>query len=527
MTQPQALTDPHKHDWRPWLVAFVAFTAAVSTQHEMWRDEVRAFSVATNAGSWLQLLHDSQEDGHPILWYAILRIGYGLTHSTLVLPVASLAIAAAAAFLMLRFAPFPFWMRVLAIFGAFLGYEYSVMSRNYGLGILLMFAACIFFSTRKRQPTRLGIILLLLANTSVHAAVASLLLLLVWLMDFFNPAHRPFLLTRSSVAAICIAVGGAAFGLWSAHPPPEMSYAFSVGQLRVTDVLATILSDPGLALMGWGGTNIAAAEQIPWASVGMNPELASRVIVDIALASIAWSLRRNLPCLTAAILAVFGFEVLFRLVYGGGLRHEGFLAFILISLCWIATAEAQRRNAPERASSIPLGLIPLLVVQTAALPWIAKSEIDRPVSSSKAFAAFIRQSPHLRNAILAGEPDFMMEPMPYYVGNRVFMPRQRNFDYRAHFDRGIRRKLNLGLGELVDLADSLACANGQPVLLAIGPYNLLTDPAGQTPVNYPPAVFRWNDAERSRLFDRGKLVFSSFGAMINENYNVFEIPPSC
>lgn len=515
-------------DLAAWLclVAFVVFTAALATQHEMWRDEVRAFSVATNARSWLQLLHDIHEDGHPILWYAILRIGYGLTHSTLVLPLASLLIAAAAALLMLRFAPFPFWMRVLAVFGAYLGYEYSVTCRNYGLSIVLMLVACIFFSTRHERPVRLGAVLALLANTSVHGALASLVLLFVWLVDVFEPSARRFLMTRRSIAAICLVIAGAAFGVWSAHPPPEIAYAFSFGRLRVTDVLRAILADPGLGLMGWYGANIAAAGEIPWVNLGWNPQIVSRVIVDIALACIGLALRRNLACLIAAVLAVFGFEVLFRFVYGGGLRHEGILAFILISLCWIASAQARVAHGRRRALSIALGLAPLLIVQSAALPWMALKEVKRPVSSSKAFASFIRQTPHLSNAILLGEPDYLMEPMPYYVRNRIFMTRQQRFDYRVHFDRSILRMQDFQLGELIALAESLACANRQPVLVAIGAWRFLADTAGAAPVGYSPAFFRWSSAEITRLFDRGTLVFSSFDAILDENYNVFEISPS-
>jgi hypothetical protein len=525
---PQPLIRERQQDWAPWvcLVAFVAFTATVFGYHEMWRDEVRPLFVAANAGSWLQLVHNIHEEGHPVLWYAVLRVGYGLTHSTLVLPVASIAIAAAAAFLMLRFAPFPFWMRVLAVFGAFLGYQYSIIVRNYGIGILLMFTACIFFSTRHEKPIRLGIILALLGNTSPHAALATFLFLFVWLMDVREPAARRFVLSGPSIAAICVVIAGTAFGLWSAHAPPDSAFAFSLSKLRVTDVLRTIAADPGLALMGAQDTNIAAAEWIPWASLGLNPELTSRVIVDIALASIAWSLRRNLPCLIAAVLAVFGFEVVFQHVYGAGLRHEGILAFTLISLCWIATTEAERRNEHTRARSIPFGLIPLIVVQAAALPWIVKLDIERPRSSSKAFGQFIRETPRLRNAVIMGDPDYLMEPMSYYVRNRIFFPRQHGFDYRTHFDHGAQRDLELRLGALLDVADSLACANRQPVLLAMGEYRLLTEPEGESPVSYV-NTFRWNASERSRLFEKGKLVFFSFGSFSREDYSVFEIPSSC
>ena len=526
--ESQTLTHQGERNWARWLclVAFVAFAATVFAYHEMWRDEVRPLSVAANAGSWLQLVHNIHEEGHPILWYAILRIGYGLTHSWLVLPVASIAIATTAGYLMLRFAPFPFWVRVLAVFGAFLAYQYTVIVRNYGIGVLLMFAACIFFSTRHERPVRLGIVLALLANTSPHAALVTLLLLFVWLMDVREPTARRFLVTKRSIGAICIVIVGTAFGVWGAHAPPDSAFAFSLSQLRVTDVLRTIVSDPGSALMGAQDTNIAAAEWIPWSSLGLNSVLTSRVIVDVALVCIAWSLRRSLPCLIALVLAVFSFEIVFQHVYGAGLRHEGILAFTLISLCWIATTEAQRQNERARARLIPLGLIPLIVVQAAALPWIVKLDIERPRSSSKAFGQFIRDTPRLRNAVIMGDPDYLLEPMPYYVRNPIFFPRQHGFNYRTHFDHGAQRDLELRLGAMLDVADSLACANRQPVLLAMGEYRLLTEAEGESPVSYV-NTFRWNASERSRLFEKGKLVFSSFGSWTREDYNVFEIPPAC
>jgi hypothetical protein len=490
----------------------------------MWRDEVRAFSVATNSRSWLELLGNTQQDGHPILWYAILRVGYAVTHSTLVLPVAALAIAWTAAFLILRFAPFPVWIRLLTVFGAFLGHEFSVVSRNYGIGVLFMVLACILFPTRGERPLRLGIVLALLANTSVHAAVAALLLGFVWIgSGLLNPDSRRALTRPAALAALAIGLAGTAFAVWSAHVPPDLVYAVPLSRV-LPDKWGAIPLDPGKGLMGFEQANIAAAGVLPWSRLGINPTLACRVIVDIALLGIAWSLRRNPVCLAAVFLAVVCFEIIFRLMYSGGLRHEGILAFILISLVWIACEDSEARPASERRS-LAFGLLPLLLFQAAALPVTVRRVLVHPTSSSRAFAALIDRTPAWRDAILAGEPDYMMEAMPYYVGNKVFMPRQGAFDYRVYFDRGARRKLDLRLGGLIDVADSLSCATGRPVLLAIGHGKFLSDSAGEANSGYQGAVFRWGSAERSRLFEEGKLAASFVQAQGDENYSVFEVAP--
>jgi hypothetical protein len=299
-----------------------------------------------------------------------------------------------------------------------------------------------------------------------------------------------------------------------------MAYAVTLSRVS-PDKWHALPLDPGKGLMGIRLASIAGAEVIPWAHLGINAALAGRVIVDIALLGIAWSLRRNPICLAAALMAVVGFEVTFRLIYSGGLRHEGVLAFILISLVWIASEHSNVRSRSERRS-IAFGLLPMLLFQAVALPLTVRRVLLYPTSSSRSFAQLIDRTPAWRGAILAAEPDFMMEPMPYYVGNRVFMPRQRAFDYRVYFDRGGKRQLVMTLGGLLDVVDSLSCATRQPVVLAIKYHTILSDTAGKEHPSYGDE-FRWNSAERSRLFTEGRLVRSFFNASGDENYSVFEL----
>jgi len=507
------------------LGAYLVLTTTIATRHEMWRDEVRAFSVATRAASWSALASSLHQEGHPILWYAILRIAYATTHSPLVLPAVSLAIGGAAAFLVLRFAPFPLWMRLLVVFGVFLGYEYSVVARNYGIGVLLMIAACIAFPARHERPIPLALALALMANTSVHAAFASLIIAFVWLMDVFRPASRPALLRSGSILSFAIVFVGVAIALMTARASADMAFAFSLSQLEPRQLARVLISDPGQSLRGGVlQSGITAAGELPWGRIGLNPETISRILTDVAVLGVAWGLRKNKACLAGMVLAIFGFEVIFRLIYAGALRHEGILTFLLVSLTWIACTEQATTAAPGERRAMALGLLPLLVTQTLALPVVARRDMMHPESSSKAFGALIRQTPRYRDAIVLGEPDYMMEAMPYYAPNQVFMPRQGEFHDRVHFDRGARRRLDLHLGDLVDIADSLSCTSGQPALLAIAYPKLLTDTTGEAHPAYG-TLFRWNAAERTTLFTRGKLVSSFAGATTGENYSVFEIAP--
>jgi hypothetical protein len=123
------------------LVLWLAGVVFTTLSHEYWRDEVRALSLARAATSPFDLYGLIQYDGHPVLWYLLLFIGTSLADSPLVLPIASAAVAMAAVALFVWRSPFELWVKGVFIFGALPFYEYSVVARNYGISMLLLFLA--------------------------------------------------------------------------------------------------------------------------------------------------------------------------------------------------------------------------------------------------------------------------------------------------------------------------------------------------------------------------------------------------
>jgi hypothetical protein len=124
-----------------WLILglWCALVVVGYVRHEFWRDEVRALSIARNATSLVDLMALMKNEGHPALWQLLLRGGFVLTSSRLVLPITSLVIAAAAMALLIFRSPLPLWLTALFVFGRLGIYEYSVVARNYGISMLLMF----------------------------------------------------------------------------------------------------------------------------------------------------------------------------------------------------------------------------------------------------------------------------------------------------------------------------------------------------------------------------------------------------
>ena len=497
------------------LGGYVALIVLLSFYHEMWRDEVRALTVAIDSPTWGAMLADLHHEGHPAVWYNILRAGYAVSHSNLVLPVAALAIAIGAAYVILRFAPFSLWLRGLAVFGAFLGYELSVVARNYGIGVMLLMTACVLFRERERRPLILALALALMANTSVHAAIASAIMLLLWLSDLIDRDRPHALTTLWGLASVTIVAAGIITAYLTARPSHDMAWASGVLSPDLAKIVNAILIDPGKGLMGHDNSNIAAVSEYPWRVLHASSGMASRLIVDAALLWLLFSLRRNWRAIAAIVISIFSFEIVFRTVYTAGPRHEGLLLFLILAICWVtAGGDDARVRAATR------GLLPLFALQALALPILVNRVIKYNESSSRAYAQFIESNPRYRNAILMSEPDYFMEPMRYYVGNRVYSARQEEFANRVYF--GETRANHLALSRLQDVAQQTACRYKVPVLLAIGTLDFQAKLSGSRVVAYR-GRFTWTLEERARFKAASHRVAFFPRATTDEVYEVFEL----
>ena len=509
-----------RHVWLPLLAYFVLVGALVLT-HDVWRDEVRAFSVATYSTSWLNMLENLHIEGHPALWYVILRAGYAITHSRLVLPVSAFLAAVGAAWVVLRFAPFNLISRLLIVFGVFLSYEASVVARNYGIGVLLLVTACAMFSRRASHPWALAGVLVLLANTSVHAAAAAAVILFLWLVIEPESGGR----ARIILPAIAI-VAGIAVALSMATPSPDLAFAKPMMPVSFGSVLSAVLIDPGKGLSGFAAANITASSELPWARLGIDRAVMGRILTNVALLSVAWSLRRNRACLAALVLAIIGFEVVFHFVYQGSLRHMTIVAFVIVAICWIAIVTANPGNRAGERKAISLGLFPLLAIQTAALPFTVVRHVTKPESMAPALAAVIRSNPKYAEAVLMSEPGPFMETLKYYVPNRVYFPRQREFGYRAYFYNDEKQKREMTVDELLEIAEGVACSSRQPVLLSIGHRLFLTEDSGWARGPFG-TTFSWTPAGKAKFEARVRPLDWFPGGTSDENYRTFEVLPSC
>jgi hypothetical protein len=113
------------------LAGYAAIVASAIAHHEPWADEAQAWQLARNLS-----LHDLfftylHYEGHPILWFVVLRALnlLGVSYAGMHWMCGAIGVCATAIFLF--YSPFPKYLKALLPFTYFLLFQYVVMGRSY------------------------------------------------------------------------------------------------------------------------------------------------------------------------------------------------------------------------------------------------------------------------------------------------------------------------------------------------------------------------------------------------------------
>lgn len=435
--------------------AFLAVVIPVALHHEMWRDEVQAWLLArdTSLAGLFQALH---YEGHPSLWYLILRVLTPLSADVRTIQIVSVCFGAATVYLFALRAPLTRFVRVLFAFGYFVAYGYTVVARSYSLEMFLMVLVCIFVTGTgsRRSRVLLGIVLLLLANTSLYGVIVVLALIGAMLIramlagpdmplvdvpsemeavrsrSTFGPRIRAiFIPLAFAVLGICLAFAqvwpradtpylgnGALTRAVSGLPPRHISFAY-----RLTPMWRAFVPIPPTDELGdvWEGDMLLhrSPRTEPVAAV------LSIMIVVVLLAVLA----RSPLAATFFGLATLGTLLFSMLVFAGSLYHHGHFFVAFMMALWIAAADPGWRVARPGESRI-IGWVAqrrmqivsvMLLVQIAGSAIRLVDDYRYPFSEAKAVADFV--TAHMPAAtIVASEPGFNGTPVSAYLGRPVY-----------------------------------------------------------------------------------------------------------
>ncbi|MGY3446617.1 MULTISPECIES: hypothetical protein [unclassified Bradyrhizobium] len=444
-----------KRDRRSWpdlllLAGWIALTGFQISRHVMWRDEVRALTIALDGDDVIAMLRGLHGEGHPALWYLLLRGAHAAVGRVEVLPGVAFAVGLVTVALLIFRSPLPRPLVLLLITGHALLFEYVVMARNYGISALFLFAIAACYPAHRDRGLVLGVLLLLLANTNVVGAIMAGAFLLFWLLDLLEVHGWRWspLLTNFAVNAAIATIGVA---ICAVTMLPTYNDAAARDWSHASPLTAAILS-----LVNPGATSLGA----------LFANLLPSVVGSALLFGATLGLLPRRPAFLAAIAALLLTSLFFAVAANGAYRHAAVFLCFLIALYWIGWSKITATSAGLLPAIGRVSLLLVLAVQTAAgINDLRNAATGVVASRSADLGRLIAARPDLANAIILSEPEYLVEALPYYVGNPLYLARDHRFGSVVIFSR--KGKMDGDLGETLRLARELRETRAAPVIILL------------------------------------------------------------
>ena len=381
--------------------AWCTATIAGAVAHEPWWDEAQAWLIARDVPLPELFTHQLRYEGHPPLWYLILAIPakLGLPYGSL--KVIGVLCAAASAFLLLfGFPRIPLFVRVLAPFGLFVAYQYTIVARNYVLILPLLLLIVRMYDRRHERPGAFALLLILLSNASVHGGAVACGLAVLFAFDVATkripmPPRRALVRAAVAFALNCVFL---ALVLW---PPRDNRAYVHLGNPSDVNRHGFIVS--------------SIVPELFWPP--LRDESPERAVTQVALALIAltilvlWIVRRGAGApFGVAILGVYAITLSYYSMW-----HQGLFVFALLFGALLALERRQRRVL-DVAAQIVLALLLLRHVE-----WTARSlryDLRSDATGSKRAAEFLREQ-GLDRRQLYGTGAAIVELQPYFDANVI------------------------------------------------------------------------------------------------------------
>lgn len=437
---------------------FMILGAISASHHEMWRDETQAWLLAKDSSSIIDLFKNLKYEGHPGLWHLCLMPLTRVTRSLIMMQVFHLMIAGASVYVFSRFSPFTKLQKALFAFGYFPFYEYSIICRNYALGVLLLFIFCTLFEKRFTKLygggltlPLLGFILFLLAHTSVHCLIITIAIGIGLFTEYLFTSKRslttPAKRLEIYLGFLIIALG-IATSVIQLKPPADTGFAVawitkydSTRLKNVFNIVARAFAPiPRFTLHFWK-SNIL--DSLP-ASATMKPILSGLILLWAII--LLFGKRISLLIYTSGTIGLLTF---FYVKYFGSARHHGFLFMLFIASAWISyyckDANTNLRHLNRLSSmfrrhmNIPLSLI--LIANLVGGAAATGMDYVYTFSQGKAAARYIRRS-KMEDMTMVGEVDHAVSTIAGYLGNKLYYVRGDRLGSFVIWDKDRTKKVS-------------------------------------------------------------------------------------
>ena len=451
-------------------VIFGAVCALGMARHELWRDEMQIWMLARDSGSLLELAqHLRYETGHPFLWYLLLFGVSRVTRSPLALQVVHWTIAIASVYVLARFAPFSRLQKSLFAFSYFALYEYGMISRNYGLGMLLLFGACVLVRQRQQRYWPIALLLFLACNTNFYALIGAGAIAFTLALEWIGRAWQSGDWRQQRWDALgsgAIVLAGIGLYWLQLYPPadggirPEGVKAWDFGALvsAIALIWKSYVPIPWFTLNFWNTNWVAEGD-------------AALLAIALVIGAIAVLIRTPLALVlygtgTGAIVLIA------LLKHGGGVRHWGYAFVLWVVSLWLAPEfPTTTRKLPRFWTRLHGWLTQrrgifftgILILQVAAGLFAYGMDWVFPFSQAQATAQILQQR-GLTQTTLIGDRDWAALTVSGWLDQPLFYPASED---TGTFIVWNNQRRDRSIPELMSLISQKLATDPRPLVLVL------------------------------------------------------------
>lgn len=384
-----------------WIIFsfYLLITGFLAINHSPWRDEAQSWLIARDLNV-VGIIKQAPLEGTPPLWHLILHpfAAAGAPYETQA--VFTYLCMATAVFLLIFKSPLPWWAKILTPFSFYFIFQYSVVTRHYGLMTLALFIVAFLYQQRFVRPLLYATTIFLLTWSGIQTAAIGSLLTLLFTLEVIK--------TYS----------------WKKVP---LKYYFSIA-IMATASLAVFFILQEKTVQAWGGINF----------YGWNKALGAFVKGFFPFVNHLSLLLRFYLILAFLSLAAIYFILknwTSRLVFGGALawlffiftcKHPGFpyhfgLFIIFFLFAWWLGEINKKIINKKYISLANIFIFIILSTQVAYSFYFLAINYKYNFSSSKTTADYIKQNNLETKPWATTAGHYASSILPYFPEKKMFL----------------------------------------------------------------------------------------------------------
>lgn len=315
-----------------YFLTLLFFTVGVIgiLHHELWLDEAHHWLLARDSNTISNLYNNTRSEGHPLMWNLLLYAITRFTSNPFWMQLVHVVISTSFVLVFLKKAPFNWVFKTLFIFGYFITFEYNLISRNYGLGILFLFLACFIFKDRNSKFILLCVYLALASNTHILFSIVAFALFLTLLVEQFQ--NKQFFKIQTVLGCLIFVLGLFLIGIqiqttesdWLLNPIQSLPFdeRLKHGIVSLFEGLITI---PDYTTLHFWNTNFI---------IDHNRSTAAVLVLLIYLLPMVL-FYKNKKTLFFVYIAFIGTQIFFYITQRTAVRFHGINYIIIILALWM------------------------------------------------------------------------------------------------------------------------------------------------------------------------------------------------